>query len=177
MMRVTVNLNDEDYIAFNISHQFSSKTGRDSILFGKILHLILLIGLIIFICTLDAGPILTVVEIAAVIAFYAYLILSYDNRLKKRIRKRIENMKKSGKLPYETEATIDFTEECIMEYTPSTTKKIEWKDIEHIRTDEEHAYLAFSSIQALLIPFRCLGSQKDEFMNMILAKTGLQLNK
>ena len=93
MMRVTVNLNDEDYIAFNISHQFSSKTGRDSILFGKILHLILLIGLIIFICTLDAGPILTVVEIAAVIAFYVYLILSYDNRLKKRIRKRIENMK------------------------------------------------------------------------------------
>ena len=176
-MRITVNLNDEDYIAFNIAHQFGSKTGRDTILFGKILHLIILIGLIIFICTLDAGPILTVVEIAAVITFYAYLIISYDKRMKKRIRRRIENMKKNGKLPYESEATIDLTEECITEYTPSATRRIEWKDIEHISTDEEHAYLAFSAMQALLIPFRCLGPQKDEFMNLVLAKTGLQLNK
>ena len=146
IMRVTVNLNDEDYIAFNISHQFGTKTGRDALIAGKVLHVILCIVLIIFICTLDSGPILTVIEIAAVVTLYAYLIISYDNRMKKKLRKKIELMKKSAKLPYEAEATIDLNDDCIMEYTPSTTRRIEWKEIEQIRTDEEHLYLAFSAM-------------------------------
>ena len=176
-MRVTVNLNDEDYIAFNISHQFGTKQGRDTIMAGKVLHVILWVVIIIFICTLDSGPILTVIEIAAVTAFYAYLVFSYDSRMKKKIRKKIELMKKNTKLPYETEATIDLNDDCIMEYTPSTTRRIEWKDIEQIRTDEEHVYLAFSAMQALLIPFRCVGDGKDQLLSLVLAKTGLQLNK
>ena len=176
-MRVTVNLNDEDYIAYNISHQFGTKTGKDAIIAGKVLHVILCIGLIIFICALDAGPILTVIEIAAVIGLYVYILISYDNRIKKRIRRKVEQIKKTGKLPYEPEATIDLNDDCIMEYTPSTTRKIEWKDIEQIRTDEEHAYLQFSTMQALLIPFRCVGDQKDQLLSLVTAKTGLQLNK
>jgi hypothetical protein len=32
-------------------------------------------------------------------------------------------------------------------------------------------------MQALLIPFRCVGDQRDQLMNLVLAKTGLQLNK
>ena len=176
-MRVTVNLNDEDYIAFNINPQFGTKTGKDAIIAGKVLHVILCIGLIIFICTLDAGPILTVIEIAAVIGLYAFLLITYDSRMKKKIRKKIEMMKKNAKLPYETEATMDLGDDCIMEYTPSTTRRIEWKDIEQIRTDEEHVYLAFSAMQALLIPFRCVGDGKDQLLSLVLAKTGLQLNK
>ena len=176
-MRVTVNLNDEDYIAFNINHQFGTKSGKDAIMLGKLLHVILCIGVIIFICTLDAGPVLTVIEIVAVIGFYVFLLITYDNRMKKRIRRKVEQIKKTGKLPYEPEATIDLNDDCTMEYTPSTTRKIEWKDIEQIRTDEEHVYLQFSSMQALLIPFRCAGDQKDPLMNLVLAKTGLQLNK
>ena len=176
-MRVTVNLNDEDYIAYNINHQFGTKSGKDSIMLGKLLHVILCIGVIIFICTLDAGPVLTVIEIVAVIGFYVFLLITYDSRMKKRIRRKVEQIKKTGKLPYEPEATIDFNDDCIMEYTPSTTRRIEWKDIEQIRTDEEHVYLQFSSMQALLIPFRCAGDQTDQLMNLVLAKTGLQLNK
>ncbi|MBO4610463.1 MAG: YcxB family protein [Lachnospiraceae bacterium] len=176
-MRVTVYLNDEDYIAYNINHQFGTKSGKDAIMLGKLLHVILCIGVIIFICTLDAGPILTVIEIVAVIGFYVFLLITYDSRMKKRIRRKVEQIKKTGKLPYEPEATIDLNDDCIMEYTPSTTRKIEWKDIEQIRTDEEHVYLQFSSMQALLIPFRCAGDQKDPLMNLVLAKTGLQLNK
>ncbi|MBO4882403.1 MAG: hypothetical protein J5570_02690, partial [Lachnospiraceae bacterium] len=118
-MRVTVNLNDEDYIAYNINHQFGTKTGKDAIMLGKILHVILCIGLIIFICTLNAGPILTVIEIAAVIGLYVYILVSFDNRMKKRIRRKVEQIKKTGKLPYEPEATIDLNDDCIMEYTPS----------------------------------------------------------
>lgn len=176
-MRVTVNLNDEDYIAYNINHQFGTKSGKDAIMLGKLIHVLLCIGLIVFICTLDAGPILTVIEIAAVIGFYAYLLISYDSRMKKRIRRKVEQIKKTGKLPYEPEATIDLNDDCIMEYTPSTTRKIEWKDIEQIRTDEEHAYLQFSTMQALLIPFRCVGDQKDQLLSLVTAKTGLQINK
>ena len=176
-MRVTVNLNDEDYIAFNINHQFGTKSGKDAIMLGKIIHVFLCIGLIIFICTLDAGPILTVIEIAAVIGLYAFLLITYDSRMKKRIRKKVEQIKKTGKLPYEPEATIDLNDDCIMEYTPSTTRKIEWKDIEQVRTDEEHVYLQFSTMQALLIPFRCVGDQKDQLLSLVTAKTGLQINK
>ena len=61
----------------------------------------------------------------------------------------------------------------IMEYTPTTTKQLMWSEIVQILWDEEHAFLMFGAIQAVIIPYRCLGPMRDPFLAYVRQKTGL----
>ena len=171
-MRLQLFLTDEDYIAFNIAYQFQTKTGKSGVTINRWMTPILSLIFILAFWLCKFPIYIIIAECITLTALSVYSVLTADNRLKKRIRKQVDNLRKQGKLPYENEATVDIGEEMIMEYTPSTSKRILWSEIEQILSDEEHVYLMFSAMQALMIPYRCLGPMRDPVLAYISQRTG-----
>ena len=174
IMRLQLFLNDEDYVAYNIAYQFQTKNGKTGVTINRWITPAL--SLMFILCFWLCGfPLYIIIaECITLTALSVYSVLTTEKRIKKRIRKQVENLKKQGKLPYENEATIDISEEMIMEYTPSTSKRILWSEITQILYDEEHVYLMFSVIQALMIPYRCVGPMKEPLLAYIRQRTGIQ---
>ena len=106
-----------------------------------------------------------------------YFLVAIKSRIRKKIRKRVEKYRAEGNLPYDPEATIDFTDEMIMEYTPKSTTRREWSDIKSIIADDEHYYLMVGPMQGMIIPIRCLGAETNTFLPYIQQRTGLGVIK
>ena len=181
-MRIVVDVNDEDYIAFNIAHQFKGTEGAKNVrnfktLFkaGLVISVILMIFVILETVLLNKFK-FSDLSVALVLAIYCIVILAtFESRTKKRIRKKVEKYRKSGEHMYDSEATFDLTDEMIMEYTPKSTTRREWSDIKSIIMDEGHYYLMLGPMQGLIIPFRCLGDEMNTFLPYVQQKTGLEV--
>ena len=180
-MRVVLQINDEDYVAFNIAYQFKSADGEKSVKKYKILYALMIAAtvLLFLLWTLDSflsGKFLFADAVAPlVLGIYTIVLLAtFKSRICKRIRKKVESFRKEGSVAYDSEATLDFTDEMIMEYTPRSTTRREWSDIKRIIVDDEHCFLLIGAMRGIIIPFRCL-EDVNSFMNYILQKTGLEV--
>ncbi|MBP5553548.1 MAG: YcxB family protein [Lachnospiraceae bacterium] len=183
-MRIVTLINDEDYIAFNEAYQFKSSEGRNSvskyiIMFAILLGLSVLVTFLVLLADVFDGKILLADLLVPIgMAVYCTVILAtFKSRIRKRIRKKVEKYRAEGNLTYDSEATIDLTDEMIMEYTPKSTIRREWRDIKSIIADDGHYYLMVGPMQGLIIPFRCLGAEANTFLPYVQQRTGLGVIK
>ena len=183
-MRVRVQSNDEDYAAYNIANQFLTEHGKKSV--GRsIAFLSAMVGISIFVVALyvlnmilsNRWVTLDIIPILVVLIYFSYVLIFFKSNVKKRIRRRVVKLRGEGKLPYENEATLDFLDDMIMEYTPSSTTRREWKDIQSIVEDEEHFYLILGPMHGIIIPKRCIGAEAAGLIPFIQQKTGLGITK
>ena len=172
-MRIQIFLNDEDYIAYNIAFQFQTPQGRKAVTINRWLTPVLSILMLLIFWLADFKSYLLISEAVVLTGLSIYSVLTTEKRIKKRIRSQIGQMKTQGELPYENEAMLEVMEDALMEYTPSTTKRIAWSEITQLLYDEEHIFLMFSAIQAAIVPYRCLGPMREPFIAYVRQRTGL----
>lgn len=155
-MKIQVKLNDDDYIAYNIYHNFHSPNLKKGIQFGRyICALVSLCAIAILILTGFDRTVINI-EIVACAAFSIFGYIYYPLYVKKSIRRNILKMKKEGKLPYDEEATIELAEVGIVETAPGKVTQIPYSDVLEIADTDEYIYIRFGAQQTFILPHRCL---------------------
>lgn len=166
-------LTEEDYIAFCIYHQFHSPQNRKYLLLSRLTPFILSVLLLLLLLLISgASPRQIWPEAAILLGLSAFSFFLYPGRLKNAVRRRIEKTKAEGKLPYEAEETVEFTDDQIIAVTDHSERKIPYTEIAKICADEAYIFLYTGAVQSIILPFRCLGDQKDALLALLREKTG-----
>lgn len=162
-MQIHIDLNDEDYITYNIFHAFYSQKGQRSMALGRCM-LLILAGLSVVLLTLGhVQTLLIAVDAGILLIASVFWYLYYPNIVKKRIRKKYMTLKNSGRIFYHPGADVEFTENEIIETTSDSQNRVPYTMIMDIWVGEDAYYLMQSAVQALIVPYRCLENREAFF--------------
>ena len=166
-MKFDIQLDDEDYINFNIFHVFHSKYGKKSILMGRLLMFFISFAVILIFIVAGAERGLIITE--AVLFLIASIIwfIYYPKMAKKKIRMHIYKLKEEGALPYNSKETVEFNDTEIIEVSPKEVIKTNYSEVTALHLSDDYLYLYKGSLRAIIIPYRSLGNKKEELTNSI----------
>lgn len=163
-------LNDDDYFEFNLVHQFSIPQNRKYALIYKWIFPFIVFAFQ-FVALLRGS---TTIYGWIFCAVASLLWLAFSHRLIVFIlRRQIGSVRKSGKIPYDKDTTLQFTADSIIETGTDVEKTIKYAVVEKIIIGQNAFYLYENAIGALIIPFRIFASaqDKDAFLQFITEKT------
>lgn len=169
-----VTMNDADYLDFNCFWMIRSDYGRAQI--SKMRGTMVLIAALIWGVTwIFSGFALSslwgLIPIGAVLAF---LQLTLKRFLTFSIKGQIQSLKKSGKLAYSPEGTIEFYDDCFVEITPENKTEIRYTAIESVSVLPQKAiYIHLDTVRAHILMYQAFesGAQYDEFVEFLKTKT------
>ena len=176
-MKFDIHLTEEDYIAFNIFHRFHSPRSRKYLLFFRLLWFVVSILFLLVLLITGAKPSQIWPEAVILLGLSAFFYFRYPGSVKQGIRRQIEKIKAEGKLPYNAEETIEFTDDQIVGVTDHSENRWQYSDIVKICADEEHIFLYTGAVQTIVLPLRCLGEEKDALLSLLRDKTGKDIMK
>ena len=159
-MKIEITLNDEDYIAYNIFHLSYSQQSRKMIRFGRwMMFMVSIMAIFIFVI---AGADKDLIGIEAVMLLPVSIIwfIRYPKSAEKTIKKRINRLKKEGKLPYEPHTTLELSECEIIEKTEHSVSRYSYTDIKDVQRSGQYIYLIKGALEAVIIPVRYLDDEK-----------------
>ncbi len=169
-MKYKISLNEEDYLRFNIFYTYHSKSGKRALNTARMILPVLSITFIFifFISRAEYGLILTEAICLSVFSVIWYIYV--PKIIEKNIRKNITKMKADGKLPFHAESEIEFKDSVIIERSIHGETHINYKDIENIYTEKDYLYIFYSAVQAFIIPFHCLGEDRERVTEYIMSR-------
>ncbi|NLD59215.1 MAG: YcxB family protein [Clostridiales bacterium] len=165
-------LDDNDYLLFNRYHLLNSPSGKKALTMYRLVVPIVFLAVILIFYIADAGPRLIIIE-AILMAIVSALWLAFSDKLLLRsVNKNILKMKKTGRLPYSSEAVLKFGEENVHEITPNTENKTDYSLIEKIAVTEKAIYIYFSTVQAYILPITAFSDEAERrrFLEFIHSK-------
>lgn len=170
-MKYNISINDDDYLKFNIFYAYQSKGGKRSI---RITQLVLPIFSVVFLSIFllfssDYAFILT--EAVLLSALSVFWFFHAPKLLEKNVRKQLERLKKSGKLPYHPSSEIEFQDFRMVERYDQGEFRLDYADIENIYFENDSIYVFYTALQAFIIPYRCLGGDKDRVIALLMEKS------
>lgn len=168
-----INLSDDDYFEFNKFVNLKTAYGKKQLLSARIAVAIMFLAVIFIILVLDglslmfyiSAPLLAVVLLVYEILFPSILV--------KNIKKQLNKMKSSGKMPYLPHSVIEFFEDRFVETADTQRSEILYSSIEKIGVNEGKAiYLHTDVLRAYIIPLSVFASESQyiEFFDFITAK-------
>lgn len=170
-MKYQITITEEDYLQFNLFYTYHTNSGKHTLRTLQFMMPVfsVLILLLLFITGTEPYMILTFALVLAVSSVIMYF--RAPKILQKNMYQLLKRMKKDGKLPYHASAEIEFQDSMIIERHEQGEFRLKYEDVEHIYFEEDYLYIFFSAAQALILPYRCLGNEKDrltEFLRGIL---------
>ena len=162
MFKFNITLDDNDYFEACKYHYFKSPSGRRSVIFFRIFMLIFFAAVLYFsaIRNADFGSsvyVMATIILAIVFSIGAILLVVFTKPLLQiSMRGNLNNLKKTGKLPYSKILTLLFEEECFTAITLDEESKTKYSAIERIVEADNAVHLYISSIQIHFIPLRVL---------------------
>lgn len=183
-MKYQIHISEEDYVRFNIFHASQSNQIKNmrmtEMLFAILLPaitafdaLFLLIEVKLPSLQVNKDDVLFLFAMVFFSLFYILWYLYHPKIIERKIRRNIRKLKTSGKLPYHADSRVEFQDEKIVETSEHGIFYIHYKDIEKIFLQNECFYIYSNIIQAVIIPFHCLGEDKERVLSYLLEKTPL----
>ena len=155
-MKLHITLTLDDYIAFNIAHAFRSPAQQKNLRIGRLMPaMISLFFVLLFLACGMRGAVLWA-EIAALAIVAAVGYFRYPKTYENSIRKHILKLKEEGRLPYSEESDVAFGEDSMTETAPNHTNLIPYSDLLDVWETDEHFFVMFGALQAIIIPKRCV---------------------
>lgn len=168
------SLSEQDYIDFNMFHTFASKTGKKQ--YQRIRWLtagiFLLTGFFYLLLYGFNSDGLTYLCVFALAAVFAFLIAKPS--LRASVKRQVKFLKKQGKLPFSSEASMTFTENCFTEQTDTNKSEYSYSILCDVYlVNDRMLYLYMDTVRAFLLPVAAFKSkaQFDSFMEFIRGKT------
>lgn len=167
-MKYRITLNDEDYLRFKIFNIYHTKSGerlRNKLrmrvpLISVVLVLILIIG--------EARHDM-IIPYAVLLAIYSGIsFIRMPKRIEKIMQKQIDDMKADGKPPYYDETETEFLESMIVQRSEHSERRVKHSGIEKIYVENDYIYIYLNARQALVIPYRCLGEDKERVIEYVM---------
>lgn len=169
-----VELTEEEYLDYNRFIMFKSpyNANRTSKIFDIVLVVVLILGALAFILNLLLGEVdVTMIVCLVIIALCKF---GYKPLLSFLLSYQIKSLKKKGKLPYSSSATVEFYEDRITEVTDSIRTEVLYSSVEKISIlSGKFVYIHINSSMAYILPMRSFESeaQYTSFVEFIEAKT------
>lgn len=172
-MKYNIDLNDNDYIEFNYSYLKHSKIGKYSLLATRISFpfAMFIFVLALLIIDIERGLVLTVAAVAVLSTVLWWFIVPAMMRWN--IKKNIIKMKKDGKLPYNEKASVEFLDDRIVETCEQGETIVKYSDIVNIYAEKDYFYIFYGSMQAFILPERCIGESGLREIKNKLSQSGV----
>lgn len=169
-MKYQVKVNEEDYIRFNIFHVNHSREGKRAKKMMQLRFPILSLLLIFTFYIVGAEKIFLLTETIFMAVFCVIWCTFLPKIVERSVRKQIHKMKAGGRLPYHTDAEIDFQESMIVEKSEQGEVHIKYQDIENIYLEQDYLYIYFGVTQAFILPRYCLGEDTERLVDYVTKK-------
>ncbi|MDE6970323.1 MAG: YcxB family protein [Eubacterium sp.] len=169
-MKFMIHLTDEDYIRFNIFYSNHSKAGKRAVNLARIAFPVLSLAVltVFFSAGAEFGKIAVNAILLTAVSFLWFFYV--PKIIEKSIRKNINKMKADGKLPFHEHAQIEFQDDKIVEKNDQEEVRVKYTDIEQICPTNEYLYIFYSAVQAFIIPYHCLGADKEALLAYVTQK-------
>lgn len=169
-MKFHVTLTEEDYIAFNLDAMRHYPDAKKNMLIGRLTGLFLSAFVMLALLALRASDI--VLLISGIILAYSSVVsfLRFPSIRERSVRRKIERAAKEGKLPYEPEKDIEFTDTEIITTTEKSMRRVAYGDIIRIVETPCRLYLYDGLYQANILPLHCFGDEKDALLAFLKEK-------
>ena len=95
------------------------------------------------------------------------------NNIKDNIKKNIIKIKKDGKLPYNENASVEFLDDRIVETCEQGETIVKYSDIVNIYDEKDYFYIFYGSMQAFILPERCIGDSGLKEIKNKLSQSGV----
>lgn len=168
-----VTLTEEDYLTFNYFHSLESAAGKKAIKKSRIFFVAAMAILMVFFILITGWRTFSIAYVTLLGLFTVVYVLLFKKILKRNIKTQIRKLKKSGKLPYDAEAVLEFYDDRLVEITADKRIEQRYDGLERICVAKEpYLYLYHSSVNAYILPVRQLKAQvnQEEFMSFLLTK-------
>ena len=168
-----VNVNDQDYLEYNVFWMIRSPYGKKQLKDMRIMMTVL-VGLLIFVSLFSskfsAESFLGIIPMLLVL-FLAQIFLTkcFAWSLKWMVRA----LKKSGKMGYSPESVIAFSDDYFVETTPENKTENKYSVIERVSiVDNKMIYIHINNVMAYILPLSCFESkeQYDTFLDFLKTK-------
>lgn len=169
-MKYTITINDDDYLKFNIFYAWHSGNGKRSVRIAQLLMPILSVLVLLFFTLAGFKPGFILTEAVCLTALSVSWVLRAPKSLEKNVRNHIERVRKNGKLPYHACSEIEFLDPMIVERYDQGVFCLNYADVEELCFEEDFIYIFYTSLQALIIPHRCLGADKNRVIEFLVEK-------
>lgn len=171
--KFNVNVNDRDYLDYNMFWLLKSPYGKRQIITFRV-TIAVLTGIIVLISLFGGG--FTLETLLGIVPPVIILILAQvllRGFFKLSFKGQISNQKKAGKLGYSPEATLEFNDDSFVETTATNKTEQRYTAIERISiVNDKMIYIHVNNLMAYMLPFASFESKKqfDGFLEFIKTK-------
>lgn len=174
MFRFTYTLDDNDYFEASKYHYFNSTSGRRAVIACRIFIPALFAALLYFSALRNADFSSSFIVATTIILAIGTILLIILTKplLQSGIKRNIQNLKKTGKLPYSQCQTLLFEDDAFTTTTPEADSKFKYSAIERIVEADKAVHIYTSAIHLHLIPFRVFldSTQKQQFIAFVQSR-------
>ena len=170
-----ITLTEEDYLNFNIFHVLDSASGKKQIRKSRILLISITAVLAVLLILVMGWTTFTTVYVILLALFTLIYNLLFNKIIQWNIKSQIKQMKKTGKLPYDSVTKYEFHEDTFAEITADKHVEMSYSTLERICVVQDRfLYLYTSSVVAHILPMEQIKAQVDpaEFLRFLSQKCG-----
>lgn len=168
-----VNVNDQDYLDYNIFWIIRSPYGKKQIKTLRI-TITVFVAILILISLFSGGfsleSILGILPMIIVLLLFQFFLTKFFSWS---LKEHIKALKKSGKMGYSPSSVIEFYEDSFVEITPDNKIEQRYSSIERISVvDNKMMYIHVNNIMAYMLSLSSFKTkeQYDEFFEFIKTK-------
>lgn len=176
-MRFNIKISEQDYIAFNKYYLHSSnvlKKTKNIVTFTLAGLCLVIIIMFFYFNSFDNLVVPIVESVIAGIFILAYIFYFRTVGINRSVNNTIKRMKKDGRLPFEENSEIEFTDEMIIDKSTITQTRLKYEDVEKIIKTEKYLFIFIDSARAIIVPLEQLNDKKNDVINLIETKVDAQ---
>lgn len=168
-----IQLNDQDYLEFNKFVMYRSAYGKKQLARLRILVAVIFLAGMLVTLAMGDTPLyffFAIVEWAVLLVGFQLCLKPFYNII---LKSNIRRMRKTGKMPYSSESTMEFYDDYLVEADGETKTERKYSSVEKVSIIEgQRVYLHINNIMAYIIPYAAFESaeQYGEFMEFLRTK-------
>lgn len=175
LMKYHIEINEKDYIDFNIYHFHHSEIGKKTRqrvwIFSILLCIVFAVTIFLLCDSMNMQKLFPIIGTGIYLLIVIYnMLFRYKSRVRKGIIRNLERQKKDGALPFAKSKDIEFLENEFFEITEEATIHIPYENFVRVEYTEDWIYMYMDSQRASLIPYSALGDDKDKVVEFIKSK-------
>lgn len=173
LFQLNINLNEDDFFAFNNFHSFESLHGKKTIRKTRLIFILAMIILAVLFMLVMGLTTFSVIYTALLLLVTLLYMVFFKKILTRNVKTQIKRLKKIGKLPFEPVSTLEFYEDKMVEITASSRTEQSYNIFERICVVKDRYILLYkSSVEAYILPVVQVKAQlnQEQFVDFLFNK-------
>ncbi|MDD6155046.1 MAG: YcxB family protein [Eubacteriales bacterium] len=169
-MRYILEISKEDFIKFNMHQMEHNRIGRKNILYSRLLLPTISIVVVIVMILLKVER-QFIAWTAGTLAVASILwMINILKIMERSVRANVDRAAAKGKKFYAENEEITFNEDGVYDFSDEGSFELPYDQVLNAVFVDDAVYLYIDPMKALIVPYRCLGKDKDRVVNLLKSK-------